>query len=128
MSAWLCSEEHINLLASFADDPTATFGMLVNENLRSLEARYPGRDFLEEWKQEAANYRFKPEARNHLTDKRVATLVLKQCDCFDYQACESDDYKTTPAAKYIETVRAQAKTAGAQSKGKLYDGMPWGID
>jgi hypothetical protein len=124
MSAWLCSENHLSLIALHADHPPAAFKMLLAENLRSLEARYPGRDFLEEWKQEAAKYRFQDQRCNRLK----ATLIVKQCDCYDYQACETDDYKTTKAARLVERVRTKALEAGGAIKGAAYDACPWGID
>jgi hypothetical protein len=97
---------------------------LLAENLRSLEARYPGRDFLEEWKQEAAKYRFRDQRCNRLK----STLIVKQCDCFDYQACETDDYKETHAARLVESVRAKGIAAGGATKGPAYDACKWGID
>jgi hypothetical protein len=98
--------------------------MLLAENLRSLEARYPGRDFLEEWKKEAAKYCFTSQQRNRLK----STLIVKQCDCYDYQACETDDYKMTAASRLVERVRARAIAAGGATKGAAYDACPWGID
>jgi hypothetical protein len=123
MSAWLCSENHINLLAAYSEDPETLFKLLVAENIRSLEARYPGRDFLEEWKEEAAKYKFKPTERND-----DATLVVKCCDCFNYQSCETDDYDETEAARYVSAVRAAALAAGGKRDGAEYDALPWGID
>jgi hypothetical protein len=123
MSAWLCSENHINLLAAFADNPPATFKLLVAENIRSLEARYPARDFLEEWKQEAATYKYQPTQRS--TDQ---TLVVKCCDCFDYQSCETDDWDVTEAFGFIKAVRRAAIARGGRAKGPDYDAKPWGID
>src|SRR5262249_32886542 len=65
MSAWLCSQDHINVLISFAidngvpaDDPEGLCRVLTKENIRSLETRYPGRDFLQDWIDEAAEYKF----------------------------------------------------------------------
>jgi hypothetical protein len=124
MSAWLCSENHINLLAAFADNPPTTFKLLVAENIRSLEARYPGRDFLEEWKQEASQYKYNPETERP-TDQ---TLIVKCCDCYDYQSCESDDWDVTEAYGFINAVRGVAIARGGKAKGPAYDAAPWGID
>jgi hypothetical protein len=123
MSAWLCSETHIAIIASMTTDPPAAFKTLVRENMRSLSARYPGRDFLEDWKKEAKQYRFQaPEA---MPD---ATTIVKQCDCFDYQACETDNYSRTKAAQLVDSVRALAICAGGEESGARYDAAPWGID
>jgi hypothetical protein len=137
MSAWLCSEEHINLIANAAltSDRARTFTFLLDANLRSLEHRYPGRDFLDEWKRLAESYRFRPEApeaiaaRAGIEPQALSTLLVKQCDCFDHQACESDDYQITRAARLVERVRRRAiKEGGGQDGGKLYDRLPWGLD
>ena len=130
MSAWLCSENHINLIASFAANPEAAFKILVDENLRSLSARYPGRDFLDEWKQEAAQFKFCPSslAFRDIANTQEATLIVKQCDCYDYQACETDDYSMTEAARLVEAVRKLAIQAGGDSDGALWEMQPWGID
>jgi hypothetical protein len=158
MSCWLCSEEHINLIANAANiasdplgtdlgDPAmgrSTFKLLLAENLRSIEARYPGRDFVEEWKRTAARFRYRQEDPKAISARAlgqneraigpqaVNTLLIKQCDCFDYQACETDDYHTTQAAALVERVRQAAiERGGEQDDGKsgsLYDNMPWGID
>ena len=34
--------------------------------------------------------------------------VIKACNCFDYQACEVENYEETEAAKIIEAIRAAA--------------------
>jgi hypothetical protein len=148
MSAWLCSQEHINLLVNASKHPREQdFDMLVKENLRSLEARYPGRDFLDEWKTHARTFKFradKPSAivstalvknADHVrgpigvdSARVTATQIVKAADCYDYQACETDDYNTTQAAKYVTEVRKQAVAAGGESTGKLYDALLWGFD
>jgi hypothetical protein len=134
MSAWLCSENHLNLIANVSaqGDPVkgrTAFNTLRRENLRSLSARYPGRDFLADWQREAKQYRFKPQPLPPL-DRQNATLTLliKQCDCFDYQACETDDYNESKAAKLVDAVRKSAIAAGGFTEGAFYDAQPWGID
>jgi hypothetical protein len=152
MSAWLCSAEHVNFIVNFTADPHKEhFDMLVAENLRSLEARYPGRDFLDEWKQEAVVFKFvrlepalilksafvaelkeepntaKLYGRPKFSARLVPTQVVKACDCFNYQACESEDYKTTAAAGYVARVRDRALNAGGAASGERYDRLMWGI-
>jgi hypothetical protein len=149
MSAWLCSEEHINLLVNASDDPHCedNFKMLVKENIRSLGARYPGRDFLDGWKKDARRFKFKSHrpaeivtaalANDPHRDKRgpinckdgariTATQILKACACYDYQACETDDYYDTKAAKFVNAVREKYLSKG-EAKGSLYDAMLWGL-
>jgi len=149
MSAWLCSDNHINLLVNASDDPNRedNFKMLVKENLRSLGARYPGRDFLEDWKKDARVFNFKscdPSeivvaalANDPYRNKRgpipssdgariTATQILKACNCYDYQACETDDYYGTKAAKFVNAVREKYLSKG-EAKGNLYDALLWGL-
>jgi hypothetical protein len=132
MSAFLCSEPHINLLANFwAQGDLAkgrkAFKLLVAENLRSLSARYPGRDFLDEWKRDAKRYKFRSIPRIKDYTAQLATLIVKQCNCFDYQACETVDYETTEAAQLVRSIRDAAIAAGGDVAGPKYDAAPWGI-
>lgn len=41
-------------------------------------------------------------------DEITALQVIKACDCFDYQACEVDDYERTDAARIIDCIRGSA--------------------
>lgn len=123
MSAWLCSESHIALLASKAPNPVKAFALLKKENIRSLSARYPGRDFLAEWKRDARKYKYSAPCVDV-----SQTFLVKQCDCFDYQACESDDYRKTKAAALVTAIRAAAIAQGGRESGAEYDAAPWGID
>jgi len=34
--------------------------------------------------------------------------VLKGCECFDYQACETDDYRSSIACTIINAIRTRA--------------------
>ena len=121
MSAWLCSEDHISAIVNANEGSVKEFKMLLKENLRSLAARYPGRDFLADWKKEAKTYMLKTRVAVD------ATSVIKCCDSFDYQACETDDYKTTKAAAYVEKARAAAIAKGGQPAGPAYDQADWSL-
>ncbi|MBO0715712.1 MAG: hypothetical protein J2P55_00045 [Rhizobiales bacterium] len=154
----MCSEDHIRLIVNATPNGNAeTFGLLVRENVRSLEERYPGRDFLKDWQNDAKTYRYKKEtppgiiarafienadtiaAKNTLRKAKgeicltahipavVHTQVVKACDCFDYQACETTDYHATPAAAFVASVRNMAMEAGGKSDGALYDQLLWGL-
>jgi hypothetical protein len=122
MSAYLCSEEHIATLVNAVNGDAGDFIILVNENVRSLESRYPGRDFLEDWKREAATYRFSEK-----TPAVTPTQLAKLCNCYDYQACESADYKTTKAAMFVCMVLAYALQHGGKQDGREYDAAPWSL-
>ena len=153
MSAWLCSQEHINLLVNASENPCKEdFDMLVEENLRSLTTRYPGRDFLVDWINEAGKFRFSVKQPDIIVSKAVskyrkqaerkmltmptnasqksviATLIVKACNCYDYQACETEDYHETPAAKYVERLRTMYLSDNdCRADGALYEALPWGI-
>lgn len=122
MSAWLCSEYHINAIVNAVAGTEKDFKMLVKENLRSLGARYPGRDFLAEWKADARVYKFCPTA-----PAVSLTQLVKACDCYDYQACETDDYKSTAAAAFVAIVREDALRNGGKSEGPEWDAAEWGL-
>jgi hypothetical protein len=122
MSAFIVSDDHISLLVQAALDapyfdasrllnlpgaPTLTNAdsgttlgrALLAENTRSVMARYRGEDH---GGKEATNgYTF----RRIRPDLVTPIQVLKACDCFDYQACETRDYSERWAAKWIERLR-----------------------
>lgn len=122
MSAYLCSQEHIATIVHAVGGDSSDFVRLVAENIRSLESRYPGRDFLEDWKREARAYRFPGDG------VRVSpTQLVKLCDCYDYQACETDDYEMTRAAEFVDHVRKYALRQGGMKSGREYDAAEWGL-
>src|SRR4051812_37234473 len=120
MSAYLCSAELISSIVSAADGDAGQFRKLVKENLRSLEARYPGRDFLRDWKREAKAYVYTPVALS-------PTQVIMNCNCFDYQACETDDYESTWAAGYVAGVRERMLARGGKASGEEFNAAQWGM-
>ncbi|HKD76084.1 MAG TPA: hypothetical protein VKB76_11345 [Ktedonobacterales bacterium] len=147
MSAYLCSDEHLSLLANTigAGDPLkedAAFAMLLAENLRSLRHRYSHNagalnDFANDAEmakrdtrpasaivREALASRFAADA---LTRALLATQMIKACDCYDYQACETDDYRESEAAKAVNDIRQIAKLADGKTEGSLYDKLLWGL-
>jgi hypothetical protein len=128
MSAFLCSEEHLNLIVNsnwVLGSREDRFFLLLRENIRSLEARYPGSDFSPcEWGAGAVRYAYK-YAVPDLTIRGL-TKVIKACDCYDYQSCEADDYYSTPAARFVHAVRGQCVASGGEEEGPMYDSLPWG--
>lgn len=147
MSAFMCSDLHISLIANAASGEAAgkdaAFKVLIAENVRSLNHRYPGE---ESWGEDeavrieapaseliaSAMAERSPRSRRFAGELNVvalATQIVKACDCYDYQACETNDYQQSEAAKLVEQVRQQAiEIGGEQSGGKLYDQMIWGLD
>jgi hypothetical protein len=146
MSAFVVDHAHIHALLTFAQTKRLqdrlgycvnhgserlswdTLGkVLLAENERSVCHRYP--DCTEgnmpgTIGQEAINYRFKMFApfSQRLQWPQVCVWVIKACDCYDYQACETDDYDTTPAHRMIKIIRAEAVRCLPG-----YDDAPWSI-
>ena len=113
MSAWLCDEDHIAVLAcaldgtnwSPASDPTnarSIAATLAAENVRSLRYRYedradgywPGMDDYPGDCAEAAEHMWPDGWR-----KFSPVALLKSLHCYEYQACEHEDWERSPAAK-----------------------------
>lgn len=94
----------------------ALVAMLHRENVRSVRHRYAHRDDLDDFATEETLPQFRP-----LTTEPVQTL--KACDCFDYQACETDDYDETPAAALVRAIRRAAICALPG-----YDAAAWSLD
>ena len=149
MSAYLVSFAHINVLLSFvrhhrftlphpegrdtcADltsvDTATNFGRaLLRENLRSLNARYGTKhgfaDHLGGEDSLLAAYRFTTDPRFATAKPSPALAVIKATFCYDYQACESDDYEATWAADIMRRIR---DAACRELPG--YSDAPWGFN
>jgi hypothetical protein len=142
MSAFVVGHDHINALLSWAIQKRVSYWVpdaqmrvditmanasevgriLLDENERSVGTRYnetdpddmPGTDH-----ETAANYEFRRWCANF-----SAVTILKACACFDYQACETDDYETTLAHRIIDTIRHHAISSLPG-----YDDAPgWSLD
>ncbi len=142
MSAFLCSNTHINTLASAAEnciyirstleswragtgkkpvcedvirwrqslsDLAAIGHILHNENVRSVNGRY----------HEFNEYPYKSR-RLYPCD---AVILIKAIQCYNYQACESDDWESTTAHEITKNLMSHAI-----SKLPGYDKAPWGIE
>jgi hypothetical protein len=46
----------------------------------------------------------------------VATQIVKACDCYDYQACETNDYDQSEAAALVDRVREEARHRRPRSR------------
>lgn len=110
------------LLDPCAQDELATFYALIlyNENIRSVQYRYPNSSSNElpgpierpdEIKIGWLDFQ-KPE---------TPVVLLKLCDCLEYQSCETRDWHETAAFELLERIRRAAihKLPG-------YDEAPWG--
>jgi hypothetical protein len=115
MSAFVVSDRHINTILSAAnragrsnlihvggvrylrldqvDDLQAMAEILLAENVRSVNCRYR-----ESAEPHAITFEFCADV--------VPIEVIKLCQCYAYQACETDDYRDTAAAKIIEHIQS----------------------
>lgn len=129
MSAYIVDHDHIDALLSYAiqhqvryvtptpnracieidlKNATEIGRILLDENERSVRHRYPGCDAGElpgTIGQNSALYKFR---RWPALVQLPAMTILKACDGFDYQACETDDYDQTLAATIIRAIRKWA--------------------
>jgi hypothetical protein len=148
MSAWIVSHDHIDALLTAAKlwrmqddlafrfyedgaprftDWTVIGRKLLEENVRSVRYRYndngPEMDLPGKWGT-VESYQFRTfEPFIHMQPTKLCVWVIKACDCYNYQACETPDYKTTVAYKIIDNIRDKAMCNLPH-----YDAAPWGID
>jgi hypothetical protein len=142
MSAHILSEKHINLLVNAAfftghncgkfsiyyEGKTHQFNqnhnelnceklgqILVDQNYRSVNERYN-----ETNKSPRFVFKFNPLPMVALKN---IVQIFKACDCYDYQACETDDYYDTKARSIIDEIRDHLIS---QLPG--YDEAEWSID
>jgi hypothetical protein len=93
--------------------------LLLTENERSVYHRYPDSkagNLPGRIGEDVSSYRFR-----FIHAPLPAVVVLKSCDCFDYQACETDDYETSLAHAIVHAIRKECIRALPG-----YDGAPWG--
>jgi len=88
--------------------------ILLTENERSIYARYPdcrpgGNGNPGTIGEDAANYKYRDFSELHRLQKGVQCVwIMNGCRCFDYQACETDDYEESLARSIIEAIRDAA--------------------
>lgn len=131
MSAFVVSHDHIDALVSFAviqklryrdngrmvditsDNANEVGKILLQENTRSVLYRYPndtedtapGREG-----ESVANYEWNYFCglTERLPQHKLVGLILTACSCFDYQACETNDYEQSTAYQIIDAIRTEA--------------------
>lgn len=133
MSAFMCSDLHLSVLAIYAVrhglyrcpdtrlefDPLgrekAAFTLLARQNLSSLAARYPGD------RHEDAFGELNEKARP-LVNELAAVSLIKQCHCYSYQACEDTGWERSEAKRLVNDIEAHAVR---HLPG--YEAAPWGL-
>ena len=97
---------HIKTLA----DCNLTGKMLLAQNYRSVNERYKNEEQTPEY-----NFEYSLEWS--------PVEIMKSCQCYEYQACETDDHEETLAIKFS---RALCHAQIAKLPG--YSKAPWGIE
>lgn len=124
MSAYLVSKETIDAIVTFwkfggyerhtDKEATQTGQMLWEENARSVNARYREND-------PTPHYQYKEKLVHN--GKRLAPVdIIKLVECWQYQTCETDNYRETPAWRLSEHILSEAIR---QLPG--YEEAPWGL-
>lgn len=133
MSAFMCSDLHINTLVAWAasfhnirvsyywqgkhhyfrDAPDKVAAILATANRESVYERY---------RKEVEGAPIPHHYKAPPLPLPDPVVILKLCECFDYQACEVDGYERTIAATIINAIRHRAIQALPG-----YEAAPWGI-
>jgi hypothetical protein len=100
---------HGKQVGRFADDRQRIGQILVDENHRSINHRYPGDD-------DSGTYR-QPDYLQNPT----AVEGIKIVHCYRYQSCEHPGWETSPAYRLCEAI---LEKLAHQIPG--YDAAPWG--
>lgn len=143
MSAFICSDDHIGAIVRylFAHGPSQwgsgfyigdtrypfaetrwqdMYAMLATENSLSVNHRY--QDTQPSCQVDTVEI-VTPTKRSVFAYRDLSPVeVIKQCACYDYQACEHDGWPDSDARKLIDVV---IKIACNNLPG--YDAAPWGI-
>ena len=99
-------------------------GLLVAANFRAFSERYPDEKTREACgiSDDDAKWRSTPAKAIELAKSMTAVELLKSCQCFEYQANEADDWKSSKARDIVE--QAVNRVVGAMAG---YDDAPWGL-
>jgi hypothetical protein len=84
--------------------------ILKDQNYASVNARYKEKTEIDPYKYKASSELYSP------------VQILKICDCYDYQACETGDYRESLACDIVDTLRLKLITLLPG-----YDDAKWGI-
>ena len=125
MSAFIVTHQHINTMLNFAaanagnlspcvylkDDANLNFSgdqqamaeILLAENVRSVQARYPALDNPDAMPGKIGE--IGQPIRYAFTRPISPVQAIKACKCYDYQACEAAGYATSDARLIIEAIQ-----------------------
>jgi len=91
--------ERRKLVGGDSAEAARVANVLSAQNARSVDRRYPN-------DRPAGRDTFAPRDMVRVTCDPAQ--VVRACDCYRYQACETDDYETTEAAAFVRAVRGAA--------------------
>lgn len=145
MSAFLCSDVHISAIVNASrlgtrrgylnltrylpseidplgrTDEERMFDLLLDTNLQSLEARYPGNGNLDEWTTEPDSYRYRWDA--NVISRHGIAGAIKLLHCYEYQSCEHEGWEESQAHRFA---RDLSRYLVAELPG--YEDAPWAFD
>jgi hypothetical protein len=143
MSAWIVAKPHIDRIVTAAllgasDDihflPIITVAeadavgqMLVTENVKSVEYRYPSHAKSDDLPGPYEAYYRKPykfERKDLNTRAEIANAIA----CLDYQSCEHDGWASSEASKFLERLSAALRLPDDLDSMPGIDKAPWGFD
>ncbi len=121
MSAFLVSDKHINTILSYAnrhdvplytkqnnydrqniDDLQKLSQLLINENDKSVSERY-------NYTRQEPPIKFKFETTKFSENSAEAhAQIIRLCNCYDYQSCETDDYYQSAAHEIVGCIKNTA--------------------
>lgn len=114
MSAFTLSNKHINAMLSAAKWVHFGFGYYWNnERHTGCDMRELGQKLMDE-NYRSVNYRYSDETEaprfkwNAYPQQHTAVQVIRLCDCYNYQTCETPDWQETEAYAIYTALREAA--------------------
>ncbi len=96
--------------------------MLWDENIRSIEGRYPDCVGHEERMPGAVGENYLFDFERWPLGQIQPVQVFKACACYSYQSCEHEEWEASEAFAYIQALRKRAEGALPG-----YEDAEWGV-
>ena len=91
-----------NLRAVGRDERDITFQLLLDENIKSLQARYPSK--WDTWDSSTYFYKSSPSVKRWILTNKTGLLV-GIVNNYTYQSCEHDSWQDSPGYLLVEGIR-----------------------
>lgn len=123
MSAYVVSHRHINAILTFANRANARLcAGVMRYDASNVEDLQRMAEILYAENVRSVNYRYRQPASlpgivdeterdivfNFVRDAFSPVDILRLCECYDYQACETPDYEASAAARIVNAIRHEA--------------------